>query len=110
MLSDSDVVKKISARLKELRLKQNISQQELAASSGVSMSSIARMEAGEIKSFGAFLRIVRTLGKMEIFLPLLQEEEIGPNEYFRLVHAAKTAQRKRASKSRKTNLEEESEW
>lgn len=99
MLSDAEITNKLSAKIKELRLKQNISRQDLSASSGVSVSSIVRMEDGEIKSFESFLRIVRSLGKIEIFTPMLQEEEMSPNEYYKLVHSAKAKQRKRASKS-----------
>lgn len=109
MLSDADIIRSISVRLKELRLKQNVSRQDLSASSGVSVSSIARMEDGEIKSFESFLRIIRTLGKMEVFVPLLQEE-ISPNEYYRLTHSTKTKQRKRASKSIHAKQQEDSEW
>lgn len=110
MLSDAEIIKRISERLKELRLKQNISRQDVSASSGVSMSSIVRMEDGEIKSFESFLRMLRTLGKIDVLLPLLEEEEISPNEYFKLVHSAKNKQRKRASKSITKNQQEESEW
>ena len=111
MLSDAEITNKISAKLKELRLKQNISRQDMAASSDVSVASIARMEDGEIKSFESFLRIVRTLGKIEIFMPMLQEEEISPNEYYKMVQSAKTKQRKRASRSNNNNNEQEnSEW
>jgi len=111
MLSDTEIIKKISAKIKELRLKQNISRQEMTDSSGVSVSSIARMEDGEIKSFESFLRIMRSLGKIEIFMPMLQEEEISPNEYYKLVQSAKKKQRKRASKrTRNNNEQEESEW
>lgn len=110
MLSDVEVTKRISVKLKELRLKQNISRQDLSASSGVSVSSIARIEDGEIKSFDSFLRILRTLGKIDVLLPLLEEEEISPNEYFKLVHSAKAKQRKRASKSNTNNQQVESEW
>ena len=110
MLSDTEITKKISEKLKELRLKQNISRQDVSVSSGVSMSSIVRMEDGEIKSFESFLRILRTLGKIDVLLPLLEEEEISPNEYFRLVHSAKNKTRKRASKSNTNIRQEESEW
>lgn len=110
MLSDAEIVRRISERLKELRLKQNISRGDMSVSSGVSMSSIARMEDGEIKSFDSFLRILRTLGKIDVLLPLLEEEEISPNEYFKLVHSAKTKQRRRASKSVNLKPKEESEW
>ena len=110
MLSDAEITKKISEKLKELRLKQNISRQDVSVSSGVSMSSIVRMEDGEIKSFESFLRILRTLGKIDVLLPLLEEEEISPNEYYKLVHSAKTKKRMRASRSNTNIQQEESEW
>lgn len=110
MLSDTEITNKISARLKEIRLKQNISRQDLSADSGVSVSSIVRMEDGEIKSFESLLRILRTLGKIDIFLPMIEEEEISPSEYFKMVHLAKPQQRKRATRSRNINQQEESEW
>lgn len=111
MLSDAEITSRISAKIKELRLKQNISRQDMADSSGVSVSSIARMEDGEIKSFESFLRIIRLLGKIEIFMPMLQEEEMSPNEYYKMVQSAKTKQRKRASRSNNNNnRQEESEW
>lgn len=110
MLSDAEITSRISARLKEIRLKQNISRQDLSADSGVSVSSIARMEDGEIKSFESLLRILRTLGKIDIFLPLIEEEEISPSEYFKMVHSAKPQLRKRATRSKNNNQQEESEW
>jgi len=111
MLSDTEITNRISAKIKELRLKQNISRQEMADSTGVSVSSIARMEDGEIKSFDSFLRIMRSLGKIEIFMPMLQDEELSPNEYYKMVQSAKTKQRKRASRSNANNKkQEDSEW
>ena len=110
MLSDVEITKKISSRLKELRLKQNISRQDMSASSGVSISSIVRMEDGEIKSFESFLRILRTLGKIEVLLPLVEEEEISPIEYYKLTQSAKSKLRKRASKSKTNKQQEVSEW
>lgn len=110
MLSDAEILKRISARIKEIRLRQNISRQDMAASSGVSVSSIVRMEDGEIKSFESFLRVLRTLGKIEVLMPLLQEEEISPNEYYKQVYSAKAKQRKRASRSTISSQQEEQAW
>ena len=110
MLSDAEIVAKISARLKELRLKQNITRQELSAESGVSVASIARIEGGEIKSFDSFMRILRTLGRIGIFLPLVEEEPISPNEYLKMVQTAGKHQRKRASKSIEIKKREDTEW
>ena len=110
MLSDVEITNKISAKLKELRLKQNISRQDLAMSSGVSLSSIVRMEDGDIKSFDSFLRILRMLGKIDVILPLVEDEQISPNEYFKMVEANAKKRRMRASKSNGVNNKEESEW
>lgn len=110
MLSDLEIVKRISARLKETRLKQNISRRDLADSSGVSVSSIVRMEEGEIKSFDSFLRILRTFGKMDILLPLVEEEDLSPNEYFNAVQAANKKIRKRASRSNYNKQNKEGLW
>jgi hypothetical protein len=44
-------------------------------------------------------------------LPLVEEEQMSPNEYYEFVHAAKKKARKRATKSKSnTNKQEESEW
>lgn len=111
ILSDSAISGRISARLKETRLKQNMSRQELAARSGVSVSSISRMEEGEIKSFDSFLRVLRILGQLEVLLPLVREIEPSPAEYFRMVQENKSSARKRASKRCKSDkMEEESQW
>lgn len=110
MLSDEELIGRISSRLKELRLRQNISRRELSASSGVSTASIARMEDGEIKSFDSFLRVLRTLGKVDVLRPLVEDEELSPNEYFQLVHSSKMKTRKRASKSNVRKDEEAMEW
>ena len=97
MLSDGMIQSKIGERLKALRLKQNITQQALAEESGVSLSSVKKMEKGEIGSFDSLLRVLRTLGKLDVLLPLVEEEQLSPSEYYELVNKASKAQRKRAA-------------
>lgn len=110
MLSDTEIIKNISNNLKAQRLKQNISREEIAQLSNISLSSVIRIENGEIKSFEAFLRILRTLGKIDILQPLFEDEELSPNEQFKLMQSAKKNLRKRASK-KKTNIQkEDSQW
>lgn len=113
ILSDTAISERISARLKEIRLKQNMSRQELADRSGVSVSSVSRMEEGEIRSFDSFLRILRILGQLDVLLPLVRENEPSPADYYRMMQANKPGGRKRASrrcKSEDDKREEESQW
>ena len=107
MLSDGMIQSKIGERLKAVRLKQNITQQALAEESGVSLSSVKKIEKGEIGSFDSLLRVLRTLGKLDVLLPLVEEEQLSPSEYYELVNKASKAQRKRAAgKSTKKDKEE----
>lgn len=110
ILTDTELCNRIAAKIKTVRLKQNMSQAELADKSGVSISTIKRMEDGEVKNFESLIRVLRTLGKFDIFVPLVEEEQLSPNEYYELASKASKPKRKRASKSYTKENKEESEW
>ena len=99
MLSDTIIFNRIGSNLKAARLKQNITQQSLADAADISLSSLKKIEKGEIGSFDSLLRVLRTLGKLDVFQPLVDEEQLSPSEYYELVHSIKAKhQRKRASR------------
>ena len=110
ILTDTELCNRIAAKIKTVRLKQNMSQAELADKSGVSISTIKRMEDGEVKNFESLIRILRTLGKLDVFVPLVEEEQLSPNEYYELAIKANKPKRKRASKGYTKENKEESEW
>ena len=110
MLSDGMIQSKMGLRLKAVRLKQNITQQALAEESGVSLSSVKKIEKGEIGSFDSLLRVLRTLGKLDVLLPLVEEEQLSPSEYYELVQKAGAHQRKRAAGKPVKKDKEESVW
>lgn len=97
VLSDAMILKRIGQNLRSLRLKQNITQQTLAEDAGVSLSSVKKIEKGEIGSFDSLLRVVRTLGKLDVLLPLVEEEPLSPGDYYEMMQKAGSRQRKRAS-------------
>ncbi len=108
-LSDSQIQKKIGEKIRTTRLKQNITQDSLAVSASVSRSSVQKIEAGEIKSFDTFIRILRTLGMLDEIYHLCEEEQLSPSEYYDMVNSAKKSRRKRAGGNINT-IKEESEW
>ena len=110
ILTDIELCNRIAAKIKTVRLKQNMSQVELADKSGVSISTIKRMEDGEVKNFESLIRVLRTLGKLDIFVPLVEEDQLSPNEYDELASKASKPKRKRASKGYTKENKEESEW
>ena len=96
ILSDIQLQQKIGARIKAVRLKQNITQDSLADAACVSRSSVQKIENGEIKSFDSFLRVLRTLGMLDELYGLCKEEQLSPSEYYDLVNSVKNKKRKRA--------------
>ena len=97
-LTDLDVAKRIGAKLKSMRLRQNITQSNLAESAGVSLSTLKKIESGDICSFDSFLRMLRTLRKLDVLQPLVDEEQLTPNEYWEFINSAKRKIRKRAGR------------
>ena len=108
-LSDTQVQKRIGEKLKSVRLRQNITQKSLAEEADISLSSIKKIENGEIGSFESLLRVMRVLGELDTIQSLITEEQLSPSEYYELVNAGKKSSRKRAVGKIKTE-KEESEW
>ena len=86
MLTDVTILGKIGEKLKSVRLKQNITQQSLSEAANVSLSTVKKIEKGEIRSFDSLLGLLRTLGKLDVLQPLVEEEQLSPNEYFKWVY------------------------
>lgn len=110
MLTDRTILTKIGEKLKAVRLKQNVTQQSLAEAANVSLSTVKKIEKGEIRSFDALLRMLRTLGKLNEIQQLVEEEQLSPSEYYNMVQASKTHQRKRAVGKLKNKKQEDTEW
>ena len=97
MLTDAAICNLLGENLKGVRLKQNITQQKLAEEAGVSLSTVKKMEKGEIGLFDAFLRVLRTLGRLDVLGPLVEEQQLSPNEYYEMVQKVGAHRRKRAA-------------
>lgn len=108
-LSDSQILKSIGNKLKSVRLKQNITQENLAESCSISRSSVQKIENGEIGSFESFLRILRTLGLLDELSHLCSEEQMSPSEYYEFKNSLMKKKRLRAERQT-TKKREELEW
>ena len=113
ILSDSEIEKRIGEKFKTLRLRQNETQLKMAEESKLSLSTIKKIEKGDIASFDSFIRLLRITGKLDVLTPLLEDEGLSPNEYYELSKLAKKKARKRASKTKKSdsnNKTEDPQW
>ena len=73
-MSDRAILTEIGERLSRRRLNRNMTQEELAATSGVARRLIQRIEGGQGCSLENLIRILRALGllgELDAFLPEL---------------------------------------
>ena len=72
VMPDQVVLQEIGERISEHRLQMNLTQRDLAAQAGVSLSTLVRLEDGNGVNMVNLVRILRVLGlleNLEIVLP-----------------------------------------
>ncbi|WP_419949739.1 helix-turn-helix domain-containing protein [Candidatus Palauibacter sp.] len=74
------VLRELGARLRTLRLHQNLRVKDLAARAGVGARTIDRVEAGHSVGTGTLVRIMRGLGRVQAFEALIPPPEPSPYE------------------------------
>ena len=79
-----DVMRELGARLKALRLRQNLRVKDLAARAGVGARTIDRVEAGHSVGTETLVRVMRGLGRVQAFEALIPPLEPSPYEIERL--------------------------
>ena len=77
-LSDPAILQKIGRRMRDYRIRMEMTQNELAEKSGVSMGTIVRVEQGNPISTLLLISILRTMGLLENLEVLLPELSISP--------------------------------
>lgn len=104
-LSDPAIIQEIGKQLKRMRLKNNLTQQELANRSGLFRSTISEIENGRVGSVLTLVQLLRALNNLELLDSFVVKEELSPL----LVAEQQAKMRKRASSKSNTN-KSESEW
>ena len=83
-LSDTAILNKLGMRLKASRISSGLKQQELAAESGVGVSTIAKIENGQSVSLSLLISVMRTLGLLENLDLLVPEQKPSPMELLKM--------------------------
>ena len=83
-MSNPAVLLKIGQRIKETRIRERITQEELATASGVSPLTVANIEKGKSGSLLLCICVLRSLGLSENLEQLVPEIRISPIELKKL--------------------------
>lgn len=103
--SNEMLLKEIGQRLKNTRIARNYSQTELAERSGLSLSTLVRIERGESVTMENVLNLLRALGMISNLEVLLPEQTIRPTDI-----VDQKPRRKRVSRSRKRSVNPDWVW
>jgi transcriptional regulator with XRE-family HTH domain len=103
IMTDTAIGEELGRRFRELRLRKNITREDLADRTQTSVSRIKSLEAGKgkLETMIAVLRELGALDNLEVFLP---DPGISPLQLAKM--RGKKRQRASGSKTEK----EESEW
>lgn len=104
-MSDQALSDTIGVFIKEQRLNQNKSQQEVADAAGISRSTLSLLENGKTVTLTTFLQVLRVLNLLYIMDNFQIKTQISPIELAKL----DKAKRKRASNTKDSD-NTESDW
>src|SRR5687768_8594030 len=96
-LTDDAILRELGSRLACARLRQKLTQQELADAAGVAKRTVERIESGEPTVLTNLIRLLRTLNFIEPLNALLPDSAPSPIEQLNQHKKA----RKRASAAKK---------
>jgi transcriptional regulator with XRE-family HTH domain len=98
----------IGERIEQMRLEQNLTQQQLADEIGLSRPSYRKLEAGSAK-FENIIATLRVLGRLDLIENFIPETPFSPLEQLKLQGKKRQrASRKRSLKYDNTNSDIES--
>ena len=81
LIVPQDVMRTCAARVRELRIRQNITQKELAERVGVAEGTIKRFErTGEVQ-FRTLLGIALVLGRLDDFVDVFKKSDVPKSLY-----------------------------
>ena len=103
-LTDNMILEILGRRIRQERMNQNVTQKALATKAGLAIIVVQRLEGGRGCGLGAFIKILRSLGRLaqiDLFLP---EPGISPLQLARL--QTKTRVRVRSKSTRPSNQTE----
>jgi transcriptional regulator with XRE-family HTH domain len=104
-MADKGIEIELGNRLKSLRLRKNITQQELAEATTLSLNAVKALEKGRGK-LSTLIAVLRELGALQELDNLIPAATVSPLQLAKM----QGKKRRRASGSRSSAGESESEW
>ena len=95
-IPNEEALKTFGQQLKDKRLNLNVTQVQVEAQSGVSVTVIKRLESGKAISTENLVKILKAYGVLPEFLTLFEPEQISLEEQWNLLQKKQLSKRQRA--------------
>ncbi len=105
-MSDKALSETIGAFIKQHRLEQNRTQNEVAENAGISRSTLSLLEKGETVTVPTLIQVLRVLELLHIMDSFKIHEQISPLQLAKL----EKEKRLRARSKKESNENPESQW
>ncbi len=106
LLSDVAILQEIGMFIKNKRVIQELTQEELAEKANISRSTLSLMEKGKNTALVNLVKVLRILDALYVFETFKEEQMISPLQLAK----QDEQKRKRVSVKRKNNKTQDSEW
>lgn len=104
-MSDPAIIKHLGGFLKQKRVEQNKTQEQVATAAGINRSTLSQIENGVSSNIITFIQILRVLDLLYLLNDFQIKQQISP------LQLAKLEQSKRLrAKSNPKNTENKSDW
>lgn len=87
--------KEFGLQIRDLRLRQNLGQVELARRAGTALNVVKNLEAGKGCTISSLIKLLRVLGNVEWLLSLAPEISISPLQMLSVKPSRKRAPREK---------------
>lgn|SRR5690554_6220915 len=104
--NDQTILKQIGSFVRQTRIRQHITQNELAEKAAISRSTLSLLERGESISLDNLIKILRILDALYVLEHFQTTDTSSPLQLAK----QEKAQRKRARNQKTTGLEEDLGW
>jgi transcriptional regulator with XRE-family HTH domain len=106
--SDAALLKNLGSFIKQKRLQQNKTQDQLAREAGISRSTLSLCEKGENTSLLVFVQILRALKLLHLLQEFQTRQQLSPIQLAKIEQSGRIRARRIATPGRKPKPE--SDW
>lgn len=88
--------------MRSVRLRQNITQSEIASRTGLSVATVSRLETGKGSSLETLIKVLQILGEEQWLELLAPDVDFSPIEQFQMKKQRERARKKQSSRYQKS--------